>query len=235
MGSLFTTATGTELSALASGDYFLDFLTGNITQPDGTVTQMNKNLNDLGLTQCNSIGVWCSDADATLFVGSAISLSDHKLSHVINNYGFSSVRINIPANSTPDNTNQLFFMAGTDGWLNYAYPEIAHQTDKISGISSNTNTVVLQKHVGAYNQILITTSNTHGSNSLDVQIEFSENGVDWFLDSGYTTAVTVASNSYNQFSTEIEHHFYRVLLASTSTGNHATFDIIYNFVKDRGV
>ena len=79
------------MSALVAGDYFLDFLTGNITQPDGTVTQMNINLNDLGLTQCNSIGVWCSDADATLFVGSAISLSDHKLSHVINNYGFSAV------------------------------------------------------------------------------------------------------------------------------------------------
>ena len=235
MGSLFTTATGTELDGITSGDVFLDFVAGTVTLPDGTVSNMNKNLNDLGLTQCNSIGVWCSDADATLFVGSAVSLSDHKLSHVINNYGFSAVRINIPANSTPDNTNQLFFMASSDGWLNYAYPEIAHQEGKISGTSTNTNTVYLEKHVGAYNQILITTSNTHGSKSLDVQIEFSDNGVDWFLESGYTTAVTVASNSYNQFSTEIEHHFYRVLLESTSTGNHATFDIIYNFVKDRGV
>ena len=235
MGSLFTTATGAELSGVTSGDVFLDFVAGTVTLPDGTVSNMNKNLNDLGLSQCNSIGVWTSDADSTIYIGSTVTLSDHKLSHVINNLGFSSVRISIPANSTPDNTNQFFFMAGTDGWLGYTYPEIAHTTAKVSGTTTNTNTVYLQKHVGAYNQFLITTSNSHGSNSLDVQIEFSENGVDWFLDSGYTTAVTVPALSYNQFSSEIEHHFYRVLLASTSSGNHADFDIIYNFVKDRGI
>ena len=235
MGSLFTTATGAELSGVTSGDVFLDFVAGTVTLPNGTVSNMNKNLNDLGLSQCNSIGVWTSDADSTIYIGSTVTLSDHKLSHVINNLGFSSVRISLPANSTPDNTNQFFFIASTDGWLGYDYPQIAHQSDKVSGTTTNTNTVYLQKHVGAYNQFLITTSNTHGSNSLDVQIEFSEYGVDWFLDSGYTTAVTVPALSYNQFSSEIEHHFVRVLLASTSTGDHADFDIIYNFVKDRGV
>jgi len=235
LGSLFTTATGAELSGVTSGDVFLDFVAGTVTLPDGTVSNMNKNLNDLGLSQCNSIGVWTSDADSTIYIGSTVTLSDHNLSHVINNLGFSSVRISIPANSTPDNTNQFFFMAGTDGWLGYSFPEISHQEGKISGTTTNTNTVYLQKHIGSYNQFLITTSNTHGSNSLDVQIEFSENGTDWFLDSGYTTAVTVTSGSYNQFSSEIEHHFYRVLLASTSSGNHATFDLIYNFVKDRGI
>jgi len=234
LGSLFTTASGGEIDGVTSGDVFLDFVAGTVTLPDGTVSNMNKNLNDLGLSQCNSIGIWTSDADSTIYIGSTVTLSDHKLSHVINNLGFSSVRINIPTNSTPNNTNQFFFMAGTDGWLGYDYPEISHQEGKLTSVSTNTNTVYLQKHVGAYNQFLITTSNTHGSNSLDVQIEFSENGTDWFVDTGYTTAVTVTSGSYNQMSTEIEHHFYRVLIESTSTGNHADFDIIWNFVKDRG-
>ena len=94
-------------------------MAGTVTLPDGTVSNMNKNLNDLGLNQCNSIGVWCSDADATIQVGSAVSLADHQLNHVINNYGFSTVRINIPDNSTPDASNQIFFMASTDGWLGY--------------------------------------------------------------------------------------------------------------------
>ena len=127
MGSLFTTATGTELDGITSGDVFLDFVAGTVTLPDGTVSNMNKNLNDLGLNQCNSIGVWCSDADATIQVGSAISLSDHQLSHVINNYGFNTVRIDIPNNSTPTASNQIFFMASTDGWLGYSFPRISHQ------------------------------------------------------------------------------------------------------------
>ena len=69
MGSLLTTANGTEITGIASGAVFLDFLAGTVTLPSGIVSNMNKNLNDLGLSQCNSIGVWCSDADATYQVG----------------------------------------------------------------------------------------------------------------------------------------------------------------------
>ena len=234
MGSLFTTSTGAELSTLVAGDYFLDFLTGNITQPDGTVTQMNKNLNDLGLSQCNSIGVWTSDSDSTVYIGSAITMSDHQLAHVVNNYGFSAVRINIPSNSTPDDTNQLFFMAGTDGWLGYHFPTVSHSRFNVSGTSTNTATTYVSKHCGSYNQILFTVSNTHGSNSLDLQIQYSEDGTTWFNDSGYVTAVVVAGLANSVFATEIEHHFYIVRINSTSSGNHASFVVYANLVQDRG-
>jgi len=245
MRSLFTTGingtnpAGTEITGITNGAVFLDFLAGTITLPAGSSTPlvrpMSKNLNDLGLQQCNSIGIWMSDADATYQIGSAVSLSDHQLNHVICNYGFNTVRIEIPLNSTPDNTNQLYFMASTDGWLGYSFPRISHQAGVVQDTSTNAPaTVYLSKHVGAYNQFLITTENTHGSNSIDIVIEFSENGSDWFQDSGYTTAVTIASGSYNAFASEVEHHFYRVLINSTSSGNHGTFDIHYNFVNDRG-
>ena len=239
MGSLLTTSVGTEITGITNGAVFLDFLAGTITLPEGStaplVRTMNKNLNDLGLQQCNSIGIWMSDADATYQIGSAITLSDHQLNHVICNYGFNTVRIDIPENSTPDNTNQLYFMASTDGWLGYSFPRISHQAGLVQGTSTNAPaTVILSKHVGAYNQFLITTENTHGSNSIDVVIEFSENGSDWFADSGYTTAVTITNGSFNAFASEVEHHFYRALISSTSSGNHGTFDLHYNFVNDKG-
>ena len=239
MGSLFTTAVGTEITGITNGAVFLDFLAGTITLPEGStaplVRTMNKNLNDLGLQQCNSIGIWMSDADATYQIGSAITLSDHQLNHVICNYGFNTVRIDIPDNSTPDNTNQLYFMASTDGWLGYSFPRISHQAGLVQGTSTNAPaTVILSKHVGAYNQFLITTENTHGSNSIDLVIEFSENGSDWFPDSGYTTAVTITNGSFNAFASEVEHHFYRVLINSTVNGSHSTFTVFWNFVNDRG-
>jgi hypothetical protein len=153
MGSLLTTSNGAEITGIASGAVFLDFLAGTVTLPSGIVSNMNKNLNDLGLTQCNSIGIWCSDADATYQVGSAITLSDHQLSHVVNQYGFSTVRIDIPANSTPDATNQIFFMASTDQWMGYGFPRISHQRSELSTTSTNAPaTTILSKHVGAYNQ-----------------------------------------------------------------------------------
>ena len=243
MGSLFTTgktttaAAGTEIDGIVTGAVFLDFMAGTITLPEGSTAPltrpMSKNLNDLGLQQCNSIGIWCSDADAQYQVGSAISLADHQLNHVICNYGFNTVRIDIPDNSTPAASNQLFFMASTDGWLGYSFPRISHQRGEVSDTSTNSQVVYLSKHVGAYNQFLITTDNT-GSNSIDVVIEFSENGSDFYPDSGYTTAVAVAGGSYNAFASEVEHHFYRVQVNSTGAGSHSNFTIHYNFVNDRG-
>ena len=236
MGSLLTTLTGDEITQVPSGSVQLDFLAGTVTLPNGAVSNMNKNLNDLGLSQCNSIGVWCSDADAQIFVGSALSLADHQLSHVVNQYGFSTVRIEIPANSTPDATNQIFFMASTDAWLGYAFPRISHQRGQIDDTSTAVNTTYLSKHVGAYNQFLITTQNTHGANALNLTIEFSENGTDWFADQGYVTPVTIAGGgtAYNSFASEIEHHFYRARIIDTIGGNHATVTIFYNFVNDKG-
>ena len=242
MGSLFTSENGTEITGIANGTVQLDFIAGEITLPAGStaplVRAMNKNLNDLGLNQCNSIGVWVSDADATIRVGSAITLSDHQLSHVVRNYGFSTASITIPENSTPDATNQIFFMASNDGWLGYSFPLISHQRGEITETSSDTLTTILSKHVGAYNQFLITTQN-NGSQSIDLTIEFSEDGTNWFADSGYTTAVTIpvtAGSNYNAFASEVEHHFYRarVVNATTGAGHAEDFSIFYNFVKDRG-
>ena len=243
MGSLITTgktttaAAGAEIDGIVAGAVFLDFIAGTITLPAGSTAPltrtMSKNLNDLGLNQMNSIGIWCSDADAQYQVGSAISLADHQLNHVICNYGFNTVRIDIPDNSTPSASNQIFFMASNDGWLGYSFPRISHQRGEVSDTSTNSQVVYLSKHVGAYNQFLITTDNT-GSNSIDVVIEFSENGSDWFPDSGYTTAVAVAGGSYNAFASEIEHHFYRVQVNSTGAGSHSNFTIHYNFVNDKG-
>ena len=236
MGSLLTTSTGAEITAIGNGDVFLDFVAGTVTLPNGTVSNMNKNLNDLGLTQCNSIGVWCSDADAQIFIGSAVSLSDHQLNHVVCNYGFSNVRIHIPANSTPDATNQIFFMASTDGWLGYSFPRISHQAGIVQGTSTASNVVYLSKHVGAYNQFLITTQNTHGANSIDLQIEYSEDGATWFPDQGYVTPVAIAGGgtNFDAFASEVEHHFYRVRIEDTVATSHGTFDIHYNFVNDKG-
>ena len=249
MGSLFTTAevtvagtvveAGAEITGIVSGAVFLDFVAGTITLPEGSPTPlvrpMSKNLNDLGLNQCNSIGVWTSDADSTIFLGSAITLADHQLSHVVNNYGFQTLRIEIPANSTPDATNQIFFMASNDGWLGYGFPKISHQRGSVSDTSTDASVIYLSKHVGAYNQFMITTHNTDGADSLDVRIQYSEDGSNWFNDDGYSSsAVTVTAGNNDTWASELEHHFYRVRVEDTVGGNHSTFTVFWNFVNDRG-
>jgi len=256
LGSLFTTGqvtqstagggvtagtvlpAGTEITGITSGAVFLDFVAGTVTLPEGSpaplTRPMQKNLNDLALNQCQSIGIWTSDADSIIQIGSAVTLADHQLTHVVNNYGFSNVMITIPANSTPDDTNQIFFMGSTDNWLGYAFPKISHQRGKIDSASVNAVTTALSKHVGAYNQFMITTYNNDTTNSLDLQIQYSEDNVQWFNDDGYATVVAVTAGNSDTWASEIEHHFYRVRINSTVTDASADFEIYYNFVKDRG-
>ena len=49
--------------------------------------------------------------------------------------------------------------------------------------------------------------------------------------SGYGSGVTVALGSYNSFASDIAHHFYRVRVKSTSSGNHTTFKVFWNYVS----
>jgi len=168
-------------------------------------------------------------------LGSAITLADHQLSHVVNNYGFQTLRIELPNNSTPTDTNQLFFMASNDGWLGYGFPKISHQRGSVSDTSTDASVVYLSKHVGAYNQFMITTDNTDGADSLDVRIQYSEDGQNWFNDQGYSSsAVTVIAGATDTWASEVAHHFYRASIVSTSAGNPATFVLYYNFVNDKG-
>ena len=118
MRALFTTSDGEIIKDIPSGMLHLDFLNGTCIDSAGTITQMNSNLNYYNLQQVKSVAIFCSDSDAEIQVGNELSIADHQLTHIINAYAFTDIRVNIPANSTPD-VNQLIFMASTDDYLGY--------------------------------------------------------------------------------------------------------------------
>ena len=230
MGNLYTTADGGILTGLTAGDLILDMTNGIITKPDGTTAQMNTSLQIMGKTFAKSLMVFCSDADSIIYVGNTLTISDHQLTHVIHNYEFQQIRIEIPSNSTPDE-NQVAFMVSDDEYLNYEPHDYWHDRGTIGGTSTNSAVNYYTKHVGAYDDFYITVHNTGGSNSIDVVIYYSEDGTTYFAEQGYTTAVTITAGSYNSFATSRKHHFYRAEINSTSTGNHSTFNIYYNNVS----
>jgi len=230
MGVLLNTVDGEIIKDVPSGDMQFDLVAGTITDSAGTQTLMNTNLNYYNLTQANSLIVWCSDADAVVHVGNALSLADHALLHNINQYAYSNFRVTIPDNSTPDASNQVAFTASTDIWNGYMMSNYSHQRDQTSHTSTNTATTYLSKHVGGYNSYYITTTNT-GSNSIDLLIEFSEDGVTWFTESGYSPVVAIAgSGGFNAYASTNMHHFIRCKVNSTGSGSHSAFTIFYNFV-----
>jgi hypothetical protein len=238
MGTLFTTSDGAILTGLTAGVLTLNFTNGSITAPDGTVSEMNTSLQIIStpntpITKCKSFMVFCSDADSVIRVGNVLTIADHQLTHVIHNYDFEQIQITIPANSTPDE-NQIAFMASDDALLNYEPHDYWHDRGVITGTSTTAAANVYTKHVGAYDDFYITTynNNTGGSgNSIDVKIYYSEDGVTFFAEQGYTTAVTLTGGSYNSFATDRKHHFYRAEINSTSAGNHNDFTIYYNNVS----
>ena len=228
-GTLFTTNNGSILTGLTNGIVTLNFVSGNITDASGTVTKMNTSLQIMSKKQCKSFTIFCSDADAVIRVGNALTISDHQLNHTIHNYDFQQIQITVPNNSTPDE-NQIAFMASTDPYLNYETSANWHDRGVVTGTSVNAATNVYTKHVGAYEDFMITTYNS-GSNSIDLKIYFSEDGTTYFAESGYTSAVTIAAGSYNAFATNRKHHFYRAEINSTVTDSHSAFSVYYNNVS----
>ena len=237
-GTLFTTVDGQAIKDIPSGDMFLDFLHGTATDSAGTITTMNTNLDYYNLTSINSFAIFASDADTGINVGNALTISDHQLTHVVNNYACDQIRLSIPENSTPDATNQIMFIGSTDNYLNYVFNNYAHFRDQyptLPATATSTNSFVtyVGHHVGGFEQFHYIIENTDSANSLNVKVQFSENGVDYFDAQGHTaaTGVTVAFGSYNSFSSENSHHFYRVQIQSTVGGSHADFKIYWNYVS----
>ena len=238
-GALFTTNDGEAVKNLPSGDLILDFIHGTVTDSAGNTTTMNTNLDYYNLQQCKSFAVFANDADTGINVGNALTISDHQLTHVVNNYDFDDVRLTIPDNSIPVDSNQIMFVASTDAYLGYIFNNYAHFRDEYplptapAVSSTNTFTTYVSHHVGGYDQILYTVENTGGANSINVKVQFSENGSDWFDDQGYTGAagVTVAFGSYDTYASSIFHHFRRVQVQSTVAGSHSTFKIFWNYLS----
>ena len=214
----------------------LDFVNGTVTDSAGTVTNMNSNLNYYGLNECGSIAVFVSDSDAEINIGNNLSIADHQLTHIINAYNFSNVRIKVPSNSTPD-VNQVI-MASTDSYLGYIINNYAHTRAETTSTTTDAWVTLWSKHVGGYDQTILTTVNTTtASNSMDLKIQFSENGSDWYDVQGYTATNGVAiaggatPDAFDQFSTDILHHFYRARIKATSSGNQANVTFFWNLVQ----
>ena len=234
LGTIFTTADGEPIKNIPAGELQLNFRQGTCTDSAGKITLMNNNLDYYNLNPCNSFSIFASDADTGINVGNVLTISDHQLTHTIDSYAFDQIRLTIPDNSTPSNSNQLMFVGSTNLEMNYIFNNFAHFRDELTEqTSTNSFVTYVAHHVGGYDQFHYIISNTHGSNSLDVKVQFSENGSDWFDAQGYTGAsgVTVTAGSYNSFSSQNTHHFYRVRVKSTSSGNHATFKIYWNYVS----
>ena len=235
MGSLFTTSDGNVIKDIPSGEFHLDFLNGTAIDSAGTITQMNTNLNYYNLTQCKSIAIFCSDSDAEIHVGNQLSIADHQLTHIINAYAFTDIRITVPANSTP-NVNQLIFMASTDDYLGYIINNYAHTRDSTTGTTTDSFATVFSKHVGGHNQTLITVDNTDvGADSLDLKIRFSEDGSEFFDEQGFTATngVAVAAGAYEAFVSNNHHHFFDARVKATSSGNQATYKLYWNLVQSQ--
>ena len=167
-GTLFTTVDGSILTGLTSGIVTLNFVSGDITDASGNVTKMNTSLQIMSKKQCKSFTIFCSDADSVIRAGNLLTISDHQLNHTIHNYDFQQIQITIPDNSTPDE-NQIAFMASTDPYLNYETSANWHDRGVVTGTSTNSETNYYTKHVGAYEDFMITTYNSGGSNSIDLR------------------------------------------------------------------
>jgi hypothetical protein len=126
-------------------------------------------------------------------------------------------------------------MASTDSYLGYIINNYAHTRASTTSTTTDAWVTLWQKHVGGYDQTILTTLNTHATNSMDLKIQFSEDGSVWFDAQGYTAtngvAIAGGTTNFDSFATDILHHFWRARIKATSAGNQATCTIYWNLVQ----
>ena len=120
-------------------------------------------------------------------------------------------------------------------YLGYIINNYAHTRASTTSTTTDAWVTLWQKHVGGYDQTILTTLNTHGSNSMDLKIQFSEDGSTWFDCQGYTAtngvAIAGGGTNFDHLHPIFLHHFFRAQIKATSSGNQATTSFYWNLVQ----
>lgn len=227
---------GKRKTGVKAGTWEFNFTHGRVTLPDNTEEEMSNSLISLGDTKIRSCFILVSDSDAIVKYGrSNIVINDHILLHLMQEIEIESLSIEFPSGRIPQDDFQLGIMASTNPIIPLDIDtQLSHNRSKVTGsLTDNNYKTVYQTHVGGYDQIMFTIENTHAANGLTVQIDFSEDGVDWYQDPDFDTAINIPTSASQpiKYATSVKHHLYRVKVRNTGAGLNSSYKVHQNLIR----
>jgi hypothetical protein len=217
-----------------AGVWVFDLRKGVAKNPSGVGEEMSSSLEKIQDSMCRSALIIVSDADAKIKIGDRKAPFDHSLIHLIQNLEFDSIEIEFPSGRTPANNFEFVVCASNSPIFPIMIDQSQqHFRDKYTGASVAAYTIIANLHCGGYDQVMFVIENTHGANGLTAKIEFSEDGVDYYIDPDFNAGaeLNIAFGDKTIYATSIKHHFYQVSVKNQVAGNASSYKIHQNLIR----
>lgn len=223
---------GQTLKSAQAGRYRLTLVDGKVMNPSLVDDNFDRSLTKMLDRKCRSALIWVSDSDASIKLGGFQLPVGIKLVQVIDFTGFEELEINFPTTRIPANDFEFLVICSTIPKfpVNHEKYNANHQ-NTITGSATDAYAVILQKNINHYTNIMITTVDT-SANGLTVQIQYSEDGTNWYNDPNYVVgkAITQAGEP-DKYASSVNHKFIRVQVKNTTAGQVATYSLSYRFAQ----
>ena len=218
-------ADGNRKQGAKAGKWVLDFSQGLAVDRDGDSEAMSNNLFKIGSKFARSLFLSVSTTDVTIKIGQNILPKSQQLTYVINGIGFEDVTLEFPTDRTPLDDFSFIAIASDSP----VFPIDAdvlrgtHTPTVQTGTTVDALTTVFDFLFQGYTQMQIITENILAVNELEVNIQLSEDGVNFVSAQSYP--LTVAVNDFNTFQNSIAHKFIRVQIHAKLAGLQTDFRV----------
>lgn len=196
----------------------INFKSGFLKKPDGTQVAL-----DGMLEKVRSLLLFCSDADALIFLDGKQLIADHTLWHSFEDIDIERLDIQFPTDRIPDSFAFGFIANDKPNHQAKNSLFISHDIRTVTGTTTDNDVVVMQRHVACYDDMSFVIKNTHSTNSLYFIIEQSADGLTWYTADAGSTEGSLTPSSISEFHITIKYHFIRMRIRSQVPASPATF------------
>lgn len=203
------------------GNTNINFKVGKIKFPSGA-TNTTTDL-DGTLDKVRSLLLFCSDADAKIFLDGKQIIADHTLWHSFEDIDIERLDIQFPTDKSPNAFAFGFIISDKPFHPAKNSLFISHDIRSPTQTSTTDSYVTtLLRHVACYDSMVLTTKNTHATRSMTMTVSYSADGSTWYNVSGYTDKA-IAALVTDELDISVKYHFLRVQVKSTVAATPATF------------
>lgn len=222
---------GSRKLGAQAGKYILDFANGLVVAPNGDSESMSKSLSQIGSQFVKSCFVTVSTVDAIIKIGQNILPKSHQLTYVINGIAFETMEITFPSDRTPLNdfsfavigSDALFFPLQADSLVGFHTPSVK------TGNTTNAYVTIVDFLFTGYSSSEIIIENTHATFIMTLDVQVSEDGVNWVSAQSYP--LDIPALNFNIFQNTIRHRYIRVRLITKTNPDHATYRVQLNLER----
>ncbi len=213
------------------GKWKFDFALGIVTSPDGTTERMSNHLQNIKDQFARSCFISVSDANAKIKIGNNTLPANHVLNHVVSGLSFDSIEIDFPTGRTPTNDFSFVVIASNSPVfpLQIATEIVQHSPSSKIGTTTDAYVTLIDFLFVGYGQSEIIIENTLGVNVMTVDIQVSEDGVNYVSFQSYPLDIPI--NDANVFQSSIAHKHIRVRVKAKVGGSQTDYRLQANLER----